>query len=88
MRTYKEIRDEARGLFKSLADATALRDMDGFAQELEALAQEADAAFVNDPDSDDRLESLGDALSEAAGAVMDMLDNFSEAYTALDGVVR
>lgn len=88
MRTYKEIRDEARGLFKSLADSSALRDLEGFSNDLYSLGQEADAVYVNDENADERLEALAEALAEAASAVGDMAESYTEAYMALDAVIR
>ena len=87
MRTYEQIKDDAVALFNSLSDCSGLRDLEGFSNDFYSLAQEADAAYVNDEDSDERLEALSEALSEAGGALSDMADSYTEAHMALDAVL-
>lgn len=87
MKTYDQIHTEAKALFKSLEDCSGLKDLEGFSSDLYALSQEADAVYTNDPDSDERLEALGEALAEAASALGDMADSYTEAHLALSAVI-
>lgn len=87
MKTYKQIEAEAKGLFRSLEDCSGLRDLEGFSGDLYALSQEAETTYTNDPDSDERLEALAEALAEAASALSDMADSYTEAHLALSGVL-
>lgn len=84
--TIDEIRDKGKDLLRALSDCTALRDIDGFAQELYLLADECELIFTSEESSESdagEAEDFYGVLTEAAQASDEMLENYTQAHLAL-----
>jgi hypothetical protein len=87
---YTKIYTEVKEAYKSLGDGSALHDIEGFSNLLYGLAEEAENEALDEEITDDEaadLDTLAEHIRDAASAVSEMADNFTEAYTALMNAV-